>query len=289
VSQESTPKSAWNSHGTTRRKKCDEGRPRCERCVRGGFECLGYEHHRRAQLSTPGSDSPSSNAPSQPVGSGDTDMTEGLFATPLDGDLSTPGAGPSSGTTQATSLSMQTAFSGLPSAAGDLPSPTGTGLTGLQNFLESLGPSPPNDIALDGLMSTNGFDGTDLFGGFGNMLGFGMSPAPSFNTQPTTYAHIEPTDAEPRPTAPTQSSEAAFNELGAELIASHQTVARPHEGLLLADDEEDDIDPEGLLAEVERSMRLIKLDGGEHLSELYDFCERICLLYRLRSLISLKT
>jgi hypothetical protein len=205
-------------------------------------------------------------------------MTEGLFATPLDADLSTPGAGPSSSTTQATSLNMQTAFSGMPSGAGDLPSPTGTGLTGLQNFLESLGPSQPNDIALDGLMSTNGFDGADLFGGFGNLLGFGTSPGPSFS-QPTTYAHIEPTDVDPRPTEPTQASDAAFNELGAELIASHQTVARPHEGLLLADDEEDDIDPEGLLAEVERSMRLIKLDGGgEHISELYDFCKWILRL-----------
>ncbi|KAG9103125.1 hypothetical protein FRC06_000151 [Ceratobasidium sp. 370] len=87
----------------------------------------------------------------------------------------------------------------------------------------------------------------------------------------TPYAHIEATDVDLQPAPTAQSSDAAFNELGAELIASHQTVARPHEGLLLADDEEDDIDPEGLLAEVERSMRMIRLEGVENISVLYDF------------------
>ncbi|KAF8606239.1 hypothetical protein BDV93DRAFT_363891 [Ceratobasidium sp. AG-I] len=28
-----------------RHKKCDRGRPVCERCRRGGFECLGYGHN----------------------------------------------------------------------------------------------------------------------------------------------------------------------------------------------------------------------------------------------------
>ncbi|KAG8745115.1 hypothetical protein FRC10_008726 [Ceratobasidium sp. 414] len=194
------------------------------------------------------------------------DATEGLFATPLDTDLSTPGAGPSSGATL--NMNMQTNFSGMPSGSESLPSPTGTGLTGLQNFLESLGPPQQNDDPLDTMA---GFDSTDLFGGFGNLLGFGSTPPPPNFGQSVPYAHIEPTDVDLQPTVTAQSSDAAFNELGAELIASHQTIARPHEGLLLADDEEDDIDPEGLLAEVERSMRMIRLDGVENISDLYDF------------------
>ncbi|KAG8704798.1 hypothetical protein FRC09_003323 [Ceratobasidium sp. 395] len=177
--------------------------------------------------------------------------------------------------TQAAALNMQnirTDFSGIPSGSANLPSPTGTGLTGLQNFLESLGPPQPNELPLDTMMPTAGFDGTDLFGGFGNLLGFGTTPAPNFNPSTSIpYAHIEATDLEAQQITNAQSSDAAFNELGAELIASHQTVARPHEGLLLADDEEDDIDPEGLLAEVERSMRMIRLDDVENISVLYDF------------------
>ncbi|QRV74755.1 Fungal specific transcription factor domain [Ceratobasidium sp. AG-Ba] len=214
------------------------------------------------------------------MGQTDIELPDGLFAAPLDADLSTPGAGPS-GTTQASlnmpsmpnlpDLSnMSTNFSGMPSGSGSLPSPTGTGLTGLQNFLESLGPPQANDIPMDGMMSGNAFDGSDLFGGFGNLLGFGTTPAPNFN-QSMPYAHIEPTDPDLHQTNANQSTDDAFNELGAELIASHQTIARPHQGLLLADDEEDDIDPEGLLAEVERSMRSIRLDGVENISDLYDF------------------
>lgn len=264
-----------------RRKKCDEGRPRCERCVRGGFECLGYEHHRRAvpglgsdqaQPSTPASSStsPGSSAPPQLIGLG-ADLTDNFPGVPMDTSLSTPGAGPSTASAQPPPMmNIETGFPGINSAAGNLPSPNGTGLSGLQSFLESLGPTQPNDVGLDGLMPPTGLDGSDLFGGFGNLLGMGMPQVPNF-AQPAPYAHIESTDADTGLGGSAGASDAAFNELGAELIASHQTVARPHEGLLLADDEEDDIDPEGLLAEVERSMRSIKLGGGEHLSELYDF------------------
>ncbi|CUA75998.1 Sterol regulatory element-binding protein ECM22 [Rhizoctonia solani] len=264
-----------------RRKKCDEGRPRCERCVRGGFECLGYEHHNRRplggapgldqmQTSTPASSttSPGSSAPLQTSSSG-IDTTE-AFSGSMDTDLSTPGAGPSSSTVPPPLMNLQSGFPGLNNGNGGLPSPNGTGLSGLQSFLDSLGPPPANDAPLDGLMPS-GLDGTDMFGGFGSLLGMGMPPLPNFGQPTAPYAHIESTDAEPGLGAPTAPSDAAFNELGAELIASHQSVARPHEGLLLADEEEDDIDPEGLLAEVERSMRSIKLDSGEHLTELYDF------------------
>lgn len=255
----------------TRRKKCDEGRPRCERCVRGGFECLGYEHNRRttnaptpaSSTTSPGSSDPLQNA------SNDLDMSDDLgFTASLDATLSTPGAGPSSApNTQTPTLNLQNDFN-LASGSGSLPSPTGTGLSGLQSFLESLGPQS-NGIPLDGLMPNTGLDSADLFGGFGSLLGLGTGSTASFG-QTVPYAHIEnTTDADPGPS----TSDEAFNELGAELIASHQVVPRPHEGLLLADDEEDDIDPEGLLAEVEQSMRMIKLGGGEHINELYDFCE----------------
>ncbi|KAF8604508.1 hypothetical protein BDV93DRAFT_90085 [Ceratobasidium sp. AG-I] len=259
-----------------RRKKCDEGRPRCERCVRGGFECLGYEHNRRTtNVPTPASStaSPGSGDPMQSTSPNDLDMSDGLgLAAALDANLSTPGAGPSSAANiQTPTLNLQNDFPNLASGSGSLPSPTGTGLSGLQSFLESLG-SQPNSMSLDGLMPNTGLDSADLFGGFGSLLGLGTGSPSSFG-QSVPYAHIETTtDADPGPSTSTLPSDAAFNELGAELIASHQVVPRPHEGLLLADDEEDDIDPEGLLAEVEQSMRMIKLGGGEHINELYDFC-----------------
>ncbi|KEP47570.1 fungal-specific transcription factor domain protein [Rhizoctonia solani 123E] len=260
-----------------RRKKCDEGRPVCERCKKGGFDCLGYEHHNRRppgvdQAQTPPSassaTSPGSSAPPQ-ASSSAMDITE-TFPGSIDTDISTPGAGSSSSTAPPPLMNLQSGFTGLNPSNGALPSPNGTGLSGLQSFLDSLGPPPANDVQLDGLMPS-GLDGTDMFSGFGNLLGMGMPSLPNFGQPTVPYAHIESTDAEPGLGASTAPSDAAFNELGAELIASHQTVARPHEGLLLADDEEDDIDPEGLLAEVERSMRTIKLDSGEHLNELYDF------------------
>ncbi|KAF8754365.1 hypothetical protein RHS01_06274 [Rhizoctonia solani] len=265
-----------------RRKKCDEGRPRCERCVRGGFECLGYEHHgKRAlagapapdqtQSSTPGSSSVSPG-PSIPPQTSSSSMDIGdTFPSPLDVDLSTPGAGPSTSAVPPPMINIQSGFSGLGSSNGGLQSPSGTGLSGLQSFLDSLGPPPASDVPLDGLMNPSTLDGTDMFNGFGSLLGMGMPTLPTFGQQTVPYAHIETTDADPGLGTSTVASDAAFNELGAELIASHQTVARPHEGLLLADDEEDDIDPEGLLAEVERSMRSMKLGSGEHLTELYDF------------------
>lgn len=259
-----------------RRKKCDEGRPRCERCVRGGFECLGYEHNRRTtNVPTPASstESPGSNDPIQTTVTNDFDMSEGLdLVGSLDATLSTPGAGPSSAADiQAPTLNLQNDFPNLASGSGSLPSPTGTGLTGFQNLLDSFSQSQANGISLDGLMPNTGLDSADLFGGFGGLLGLGTGSASSFG-QSVPYAHIEnATDADPGPSTSTLPSDAAFNELGAELIASHQVVPRPHEGLLLADDEEDDIDPEGLLAEVEQSMRMIKLGGGEHINELYDF------------------
>ncbi|KAJ1307416.1 hypothetical protein OPQ81_001518 [Rhizoctonia solani] len=264
-----------------RRKKCDEGRPRCERCVRGGFECLGYEHHSRrppgggpgldqAQSSAPASSSASPGSSGLPqVSSSGLDITD-TFPGSIDANMSTPGAGPSSSTIPPPAMNLQSGFSGLNPGNMDLPSPNGTGLSGLQSFLDSLGPPPANDVPLDGLMPP-GLDGTDMFSGFGNLLGMGIPSLPGFGQQTAPYAHIESTDVEPGLGTSTVPGDAAFNELGAELIASHQTVARPHEGLLLADDEEDDIDPEGLLAEVERSMRSIKLDSGEHLTELYDF------------------
>ncbi|CAE6435720.1 unnamed protein product [Rhizoctonia solani] len=31
-----------------RHKRCDGGQPQCERCIKGGYECLGYGHIRRA-------------------------------------------------------------------------------------------------------------------------------------------------------------------------------------------------------------------------------------------------
>ncbi|CAE6416057.1 unnamed protein product [Rhizoctonia solani] len=34
-----------------RRKKCDQGVPFCERCEKGGFECLGYEHNSDRRIS----------------------------------------------------------------------------------------------------------------------------------------------------------------------------------------------------------------------------------------------
>ncbi|KAF8689096.1 Fungal specific transcription factor domain, partial [Rhizoctonia solani] len=265
-----------------RRKKCDEGRPRCERCVRGGFECLGYEHHgKRAlagapapdqtQSSTPGSSSVSPG-PSIPPQTSSSSMDIGdTFPSPLDVDLSTPGAGPSTSAVPPPMINIQSGFSGLGSSNGGLQSPNGTGFSGLQSFLDSLGPPPASDVPLDGLMNPSTLDGTDMFNGFGSLLGMGMPTLPTFGQQTVPYAHIETTDADPGLGTSTVASDAAFNELGAELIASHQTVARPHEGLLLADDEEDDIDPEGLLAEVERSMRSMKLGSGEHLTELYDF------------------
>lgn len=268
----------YNSTIKTRRKKCDEGRPRCERCVRGGFECLGYEHNRRTtNVPTPASstESPGSNDPIQTTVTNDFDMSEGLdLVGSLDATLSTPGAGPSSAADiQAPTLNLQNDFPNLASGSGSLPSPTGTGLTGFQNLLDSFSQSQANGISLDGLMPNTGLDSADLFGGFGGLLGLGTGSASSFG-QSVPYAHIEnATDADPGPSTSTLPSDAAFNELGAELIASHQVVPRPHEGLLLADDEEDDIDPEGLLAEVEQSMRMIKLGGGEHINELYDFCE----------------
>ncbi|GAB1521823.1 hypothetical protein RhiTH_004920 [Rhizoctonia solani] len=193
------------------------------------------------------------------------------FPSPLDVDLSTPGAGPSTSAVPPPMINIQSGFSGLGSSNGGLQSPSGTGLSGLQSFLDSLGPPPASDVPLDGLMNPSTLDGTDMFNGFGSLLGMGMPTLPTFGQQTVPYAHIETTDADPGLGTSTVASDAAFNELGAELIASHQTVARPHEGLLLADDEEDDIDPEGLLAEVERSMRSMKLGSGEHLTELYDF------------------
>ncbi|CAE6524093.1 unnamed protein product [Rhizoctonia solani] len=224
----------------------------------------------QVQTSTPASSttSPGSSAPTQAPSSG-IDITE-AFPGPMDTDLSTPGAGSSSSAVPPPLMNLDSGFPGL-NTNGGLPSPNGTGLSGLQSFLDSLGPHPANDVPLDGLMPS-GLDGTDMFGGFGNLLGMGMPSMPNFGQPTAPYAHIESTDTETGGMgASTIPSDAAFNELGAELIASHQTVARPHEGLLLADDEEDDIDPEGLLAEVERSMRTIRLDSGEHLTELYDF------------------
>ncbi|CAE6472868.1 unnamed protein product [Rhizoctonia solani] len=36
-----------------RKKKCDEKKPECERCVVGGFDCLGYSHLGEASVSAP--------------------------------------------------------------------------------------------------------------------------------------------------------------------------------------------------------------------------------------------
>ncbi|CAE6479014.1 unnamed protein product [Rhizoctonia solani] len=36
-----------------RKKKCDENKPACERCVLGGFDCLGYAHLGAANTSAP--------------------------------------------------------------------------------------------------------------------------------------------------------------------------------------------------------------------------------------------
>ncbi|KAG8734251.1 hypothetical protein FRC11_007506 [Ceratobasidium sp. 423] len=230
---------------------------------------VGVPGLEQPQSSTPASSSTSPGPSAPQVSSTGIGITD-AFPGSIDVDLSTPGAGPSSSTAPPPMMNLQSGFSGLNPGNGDLPSPNGTGLSGLQSFLDSLGPPPTNDVPLDSLMSS-GLDGTDMFSGFGNLLGMGMPPLPNFGQQTTPYAHIESTDVEPGLGTSTAPGDAAFNELGAELIASHQTVARPHEGLLLADDEEDDIDPEGLLAEVERSMRTIRLDSGEHLTELYDF------------------
>ncbi|KAH7335982.1 hypothetical protein B0J17DRAFT_60581 [Rhizoctonia solani] len=38
-----------------RHKKCDQGRPACQRCIRGEFECLGYGHIRQQNISELGS------------------------------------------------------------------------------------------------------------------------------------------------------------------------------------------------------------------------------------------
>lgn len=253
--------------------------------MRGGFECLGYDHHRRSTAGAPGLDQAQPSTPDSSVASpGSTvpqvgpgtaaDLGDPFPATMMNTGLPAAAAGQPSNPTQPPVMNLQSGFSDLNSNAGNLHSPSGTGLSGLQTFLDSLGPTQPSD--LDGLMPSANLEG-DLFGGFGNLLGMGMPSLSNFG-QPAPYAHIESTDGEPGLGTSGAPSDAAFNELGAELIASHQTVARPHEGLLLADDEEDDIDPEGLLAEVERSMRSIKLDNGEHISELYDFCEFLASL-----------
>ncbi|CAE7229863.1 unnamed protein product [Rhizoctonia solani] len=36
-----------------RHKKCDQGRPTCQRCIEGCFECLGYSHIRQRKLNGP--------------------------------------------------------------------------------------------------------------------------------------------------------------------------------------------------------------------------------------------
>lgn len=41
-----------------RRKKCDRGRPVCERCITSGFECLGYGHNDNGYLDSSLADSP---------------------------------------------------------------------------------------------------------------------------------------------------------------------------------------------------------------------------------------
>lgn len=40
--------------GTGRRKKCDETKPHCRRCIDGGYLCLGYTHLQAIGMSSKG-------------------------------------------------------------------------------------------------------------------------------------------------------------------------------------------------------------------------------------------
>ncbi|KAH7335987.1 hypothetical protein B0J17DRAFT_60711 [Rhizoctonia solani] len=64
-----------------RRKKCDQGRPACQRCMKGGFECLGYDHIE--QRITARLESISSLSVS----------TQDIIHAPIDADSDEPGLG----------------------------------------------------------------------------------------------------------------------------------------------------------------------------------------------------
>ncbi|KAJ1305728.1 hypothetical protein OPQ81_010461 [Rhizoctonia solani] len=71
-----------------RKKKCDEKKPRCERCLLGGFDCLGYAHLGTANAST--SKRGSNNKATQSLETSSPSLTEDISITnsPLDSEVS---------------------------------------------------------------------------------------------------------------------------------------------------------------------------------------------------------
>jgi hypothetical protein len=52
---------------TNRRKKCDQTRPVCERCIKGRYECLGYNEARDMRKDTRPRERSSINLEMRPI------------------------------------------------------------------------------------------------------------------------------------------------------------------------------------------------------------------------------